>query len=96
MVDIEGLKRAITNLFYWHPVVQEYYMDILHYSPSKIEGVSGGIQSWKIGWLYIQEHGNSMWAKFDYVVGKVRLVVFVIGVVVVLIKVFSSIFLGGF
>ena len=68
-MENEKLIRAIVNFFYWHNVVRDYYIDMLSH-PSKADEAN-----WGIGLKYIQEHGNSIWAKFDYWAGKVRIVI---------------------
>ena len=78
----ERLARALVNFFYWHPVVQEYFMDGIYFHPSKLDNERSVIENWKIGLEYIREHGNSVWAKIDYFAGKLRIIIFILLVIV--------------
>ena len=73
MMD-EKLVRAIVSIFYWHPTVQEYFVQGIILGLDEKRSI---IENWKIGLRYMQEHGDSIWAKIDYVAGKVRVILFV-------------------
>ena len=79
----EKLVRSIVCLFYWHPIVQEYFVGLIC-NPSSIEEKRSTIENWRIGLRYIREHGNSMWARIDYFTGKLRIIIFVIAVIIMI------------
>jgi hypothetical protein len=76
----EGTVRTITNFFYWHPAVQDYYTKVVDADDSHL--TRSTIENWKIGLKYISEHGNSVWAKIDYFAGKIRVWLFIIAVLI--------------
>jgi hypothetical protein len=74
----EDTVRKITNFFYWHHVVQEYYMRVIsdEYS-GHTTTENSTTKKWATGIKYIYDHGNSIWAKIDYFAGKLRIFLFI-------------------
>ncbi len=71
----ENIAWAVTKFVFWHPVVQDYMMDIAYYHPSKIDAMMSASERRKLAMEYIKQHGNSIWAKIDYFSGKIRILV---------------------
>lgn len=72
-----GTIRAIVNFFWWHPIVREYYIG--RWCDSNVaENKLSTKEKYKLGWLYIKNHGNSFWAKLDYIAGEIRGWIFMI------------------
>jgi hypothetical protein len=75
----ENIAWAVTKFFYWNSDVQNYQMDIVYYHPA-----SKGQKDDRRWAKYNKEHGNSLWATVDFYLGKVRIIVFLVGVVTIL------------
>jgi len=82
------IATAIINFFVWHPVVRDYLLQYFTINYGK----PGGRKEHKqyadevIGkpMEYIKSHGNSIWAKIEWYVVRVKIWIFIVAVIVLL------------